>query len=830
MSSPLALLPLRYLIAKDSDAGEANTVTLIGYDATKLPTLGVPAGYINLRQESGGRKPGVEYKPPDDIEKKYGEPAPVFGTKFFWDNFSTQVAKWVALGCKYFDVDNLDTYTVAQCIEVFNEMAKRGLFVLVKNPLLVDGNKVALVKHIVAVAILNEHDDELDAADLDKLRRDAGKPDLPIRIVTFDDQRAWAEDFADEVALLKLKDIGVTFSPGGEYNNIVHVLKPSNGDNMPEPATNPTPWVGTLREDVGRFHDGPDVPMLAQQIARAFPDDDKLATYCALAGQGTAWCGIYTAWKLSRYGIKPPHKDNGTGGFMWVDAWLPFGTSVQFEDRRPGDLALWVNVHGMHHISFVGPDRSKYIGGNQSNSVTEQSFPQPSHIRRPPAPVTVEPQPEAMPMLMIDSTGDAVRYLQTLLGGGLEVDGEFGPDTEDAVKLYQTQHDLEVDGIVGPETWASLMSGPKPEPKPDEYLLTPDEIGDIMQMAADSALARYSWKDRGRAPLGYVKGMAVMYAQCWRKLQGNDSAVLVMTQPVGSSGRDALAYYTVAATGREAVLRKLFVMLYGLGMRESSGNYTEGRDMSASNVTADTAEAGLFQQSWNSHAASNEMVKLLPAYQGNKQPCYSNIFKEGIELKNTTSYGSGPGREFQDLAKSCPAFATEMCGVGLRVLYNHWGPIVRQEVEMRAEADTLLLQVTSYLKNIPIPVPEPEPEPEPVTEVGRAKKRAMDSIEDAVDRLIVDMTKITSTSSGEHSGALQSVIPMIPTAVTDSLLRFAWPYIVRLSADEVIEIKNKITRGEFGIDDLLAIVGGSGIPLLLTDVQSLAQTTKRKDT
>jgi hypothetical protein len=390
---------------------------------------------------------------------------------------------------------------------------------------------------------------------------------------------------------------------------------------------------------------------------------------------------------------------------------------------------------------------------------------------------------------------------------------------------------LEVDGIVGPETWASLMSGPQPPPPdPNEFLLTPDEIGDIMQLAADSAIARYSWKDRGKAPLGYTKGMAVMYAQCWRKLQGNDSAVLAMTQPIGASGKDALAYYTISATGRDAVLRKLFVMLYGLGMRESSGNYTEGRDMSASNVTADTAEAGLFQQSWNSSAADTEMKKLLPAYQDNKQPCYSNIFKEGVELKSTTSYGTGPGREYQDLAKSCPAFATEMCGVGLRVLYNHWGPVVRQEVEMRAEADALLIKVAAYLKDVPIPGPEPEPEPEPITEVGKAKKRAMDSIEDAVDRLIADMAKITQTSTGsQSSGVLQSVIPMIPTAVTDSLLRFAWPYIARLSADEVIEIKNKITAGEFGIDDLLAIVGSSGIPLLLTDVQSLAQTTKRKE-
>ena len=37
----------------------------------------------------------------------------------------------------------------------------------------------------------------------------------------------------------------------------------------------------------------------------------------------------------------------------------------------------------------------------------------------------------------------------------------------------------------------------------------------------------------------------------------------------------------------------------GLGMRESSGQYCCGRDTSEDNTTADTAEAGLFQMSWN---------------------------------------------------------------------------------------------------------------------------------------------------------------------------------------------------------------------------------------
>jgi peptidoglycan hydrolase-like protein with peptidoglycan-binding domain len=55
-----------------------------------------------------------------------------------------------------------------------------------------------------------------------------------------------------------------------------------------------------------------------------------------------------------------------------------------------------------------------------------------------------------------------VRKLQKLLRqrGFLpepaKVDGDFGPITEVAVKAFQEMHDLEVDGVVGPLTWAAL--------------------------------------------------------------------------------------------------------------------------------------------------------------------------------------------------------------------------------------------------------------------------------------------------------------------------------------------------------------------------------------
>ena len=63
------------------------------------------------------------------------------------------------------------------------------------------------------------------------------------------------------------------------------------------------------------------------------------------------------------------------------------------------------------------------------------------------------------PTLKKGSVGPDVTKLQQALnskGFTLTVDGEFGPNTETAVKQFQQASNLEVDGIVGPATWRAL--------------------------------------------------------------------------------------------------------------------------------------------------------------------------------------------------------------------------------------------------------------------------------------------------------------------------------------------------------------------------------------
>ena len=67
------------------------------------------------------------------------------------------------------------------------------------------------------------------------------------------------------------------------------------------------------------------------------------------------------------------------------------------------------------------------------------------------------PAPVEKPLLMRGSKGEAVKELQTKLGfTGKDVDGDFGPKTEAAVRAFQTSKKLVVDAKVGFYTWRAL--------------------------------------------------------------------------------------------------------------------------------------------------------------------------------------------------------------------------------------------------------------------------------------------------------------------------------------------------------------------------------------
>ena len=44
-------------------------------------------------------------------------------------------------------------------------------------------------------------------------------------------------------------------------------------------------------------------------------------------------------------------------------------------------------------------------------------------------------------------------------GYSLDIDGEYGPKTENALREFQRKNNLEIDGVAGPATYAKLLGG-----------------------------------------------------------------------------------------------------------------------------------------------------------------------------------------------------------------------------------------------------------------------------------------------------------------------------------------------------------------------------------
>lgn len=331
-----------------------------------------------------------------------------------------------------------------------------------------------------------------------------------------------------------------------------------------------------------------------------------------------------------------------------------------------------------------------------------QPGPAPEPEPEPPAPPSTD-----HPTLKKGDTGSWVSYMQSITP--LIADGDFGSNTDSALRYFQKTHGLTSDGICGPSTWNALETQEEPEPpKPPPGELPAEQQRAIKDIAASSAIADYNWGDRGKAPAGYTQGMALAFANSYLRLKDSDDAGVEMAKAnTGNDSKDALSWYNSDfkakgmsnETAGPDTLRHLYVLLLGLGMRESSGKHCEGRDMSATNTSSDTAEAGLFQTSYDAHTCNSEFDRLFNDAVAGQSPCYLDTFKQGVSCSSSSwsCYGSGNGYKFQELCKSCPTFAAETCAIVLRNLRQHYGPINRKEAEIRTEADQMFSQVQEYL-------------------------------------------------------------------------------------------------------------------------------------
>lgn len=257
-----------------------------------------------------------------------------------------------------------------------------------------------------------------------------------------------------------------------------------------------------------------------------------------------------------------------------------------------------------------------------------------------------------------------------------------------------------------------------------------DLLDRILELVNDSDLVTYSWTGRGVAPIGYLKGMALTYARVYCKYTLNpgepenwrDQFTVKMAKgvaPGANIATDAVARYSNTFLnfgadvngddgGGVAVLRALFTILFGLGMRESEGKHCVGWDRDKVNgwgnpakavvPTETNAEAGLFQLSYDiGVGVAGDFKDIYDKYQERPDSGFLDAFSEGVVCgvaKGADFVGpGGPGLDFQRFSKSCPAFTAELAALALRTRANHFGPINMNTVELKRECWSLLLGI-----------------------------------------------------------------------------------------------------------------------------------------
>jgi hypothetical protein len=103
------------------------------------------------------------------------------------------------------------------------------------------------------------------------------------------------------------------------------------------------------------------------------------------------------------------------------------------------------------------------------------------------------------------SNGDAVKAVQSQINsrtGYLAVDGIFGQETDNAVRSFQGDIGLAVDGIAGPVTWNHLVNG---------YLASTDAVS-----AAQAMFDAWTHQDQaGAAKYATPSAVSTLFSRAW---------------------------------------------------------------------------------------------------------------------------------------------------------------------------------------------------------------------------------------------------------------------------------------------------------------------------
>lgn len=235
-----------------------------------------------------------------------------------------------------------------------------------------------------------------------------------------------------------------------------------------------------LNQQVG-YHEGVD-------NWNKYAATDTMRKYLGWNAQNQPWCQIFAnAAYIDCYGLDKAAMmlctAVGAGTALCRAAADAFKAMGCWHNKpEVGDMVFFIVGGAINHVGIV-TDVDEYgieaVEGNSGDSVRRNryanSYPNIAGYGRPrwevatgtkdEKPAKAEPKQlvSGIPTLQKGDKGDTVKSAQLLLigrnfsCGGWGADGDFGSATETAVRNFQTERRLEVDGIIGAATWTALL-------------------------------------------------------------------------------------------------------------------------------------------------------------------------------------------------------------------------------------------------------------------------------------------------------------------------------------------------------------------------------------
>lgn len=228
-------------------------------------------------------------------------------------------------------------------------------------------------------------------------------------------------------------------------------------------------------------------------------DLDAIPGFYNFAKQGYAWCDMFVDWCfVQAFGAEEAVKllgqpENSYGaGCLFSSRYYKKMGQLHMADPKPGDQIFFWNAakDDVAHTGLVYKVDETYvytIEGNTSGAsgviangggVCKKkyrldyeriySYGRPAYDEEAEAKEEVKEEVKKeisvkLPILRSGDRGDVVKAMQILLigykfsCGAYGADGIFGTATDYAVRRFQRENGLEIDGICGPATWAKLL-------------------------------------------------------------------------------------------------------------------------------------------------------------------------------------------------------------------------------------------------------------------------------------------------------------------------------------------------------------------------------------